>query len=84
MGMAEGLVDISPLTKNVVDGTAEIIEEYRAKIMSGEFDVFDATGVFADGIYDNEGNLQIAPGVRYDVPEITSIMWYLNTITVDN
>ncbi|MCL2810652.1 MAG: BMP family ABC transporter substrate-binding protein [Clostridia bacterium] len=84
MGMAEGLVGISPLSKNVVDGTAEIIEEYRAMIMSGEFDVFDANGVFADGIFDNEGNPQIAPGARYDVPEITSIMWYLNSITVDN
>ena len=84
MGMAEGLVGISPLSKNVVDGTAEIIEAYRALIMSGEFDVFDATGVFADGIYDNEGNLVIEPGARYDVPQITSMMWYLDTITVDN
>jgi len=84
MGMAEGLVDISPLSKNVVDGTAEIIEAYRAKILAGEFDVFDASDVFAEGIYDNEGNLQIAPGERYDVPQITSMMWYLDTITVDN
>jgi len=84
MGMAEGLVDISPLSKNVAAGTAEIVEEYRAKILAGAFDVFDASDVFAEGIYDNEGNLVIAPGERYDVPQVTSMMWYLDTITVDN
>ena len=84
MGMAEGLVDISPLSKNVAEGTAELIEAYYAKIMAGEFDVFDASDAFADGIYDNEGALQIEPGQRYDIPQITSMMWYLDTITVDN
>jgi len=84
MGMAEGLVDISPLSKNVAEGTAEIIEEYRAKILAGEFDVFDASDVFAEGIYDNQGTLVIAPGVRYGIPEITSMEWYLDTVTVDN
>ena len=76
MGMVEGLVDISPLSKNVAEGTAEKIEEYRAKILAGEFDVF------AEGIYDNQGNQVIAAGQRYDIPEITTIDWLLDSVSV--
>ena len=48
--MADGLVDISPLSKNCAEGTAEAIEAAREKIVSGEFDVFEGP------LYDNEGN----------------------------
>lgn len=40
LGLKEGLVDISPLSKNVAPGTAEKIEIARARILSGEWDVF--------------------------------------------
>jgi basic membrane protein A len=39
-GLKEDMVDISPLSKNVAEGTAEKIEEAREKIVSGEWDVF--------------------------------------------
>lgn len=51
MNMKDGLVDISPLTKNVAEGTADAIAAAREKIVSGEWDVFDGP------LYDNQGNL---------------------------
>jgi basic membrane protein A len=78
MGMKEGLVDISPLSKNVAEGTAEVIEEYRAKILSGEFDVFEGE------IKDNKGNVVVPAGERLDIPQITTIDWLLDTVTETN
>lgn len=49
--MVDGTVALSPLTKNVAEGTAEKVEEVQQKIMDGSWDVF--TGE----IYDNQGNL---------------------------
>ncbi len=80
MGMQEGLVDISPLSANVAEGTAEIIEKYRAMILDGSFDVFDGTDVFAEGIKDNKGNVVVEPGARLDIPAITSIMWFADNV----
>ncbi len=82
MGMKEGLVDISPLSKNVAEGTAEKIEAYRAKILDGSFDVFDASDVFAEGIKDNTGKVVVEPGARLDVPQITTIDWLLDNVSI--
>ena len=75
-GLPEGLVDLSPLSKNVADGTAEIIAEYRAKIMDGSFDVFDGE------IKDNQGNVRVEAGARLTDAEITSIDWLVEGVTV--
>lgn len=75
-GMAEGLVDISPLSKNCAEGTQEAIDEWRGKILSGEFDVFEGE------IKDNQGNVVVSQGQRLTVAEITSIGWLYETITV--
>ncbi|MDR3050951.1 MAG: BMP family ABC transporter substrate-binding protein [Oscillospiraceae bacterium] len=77
MGMAEGLVDISPLSENAAPGTAEVVTEYRAKILAGEFDVFEGE------IKDNEGNVVVPAGTKLDVAAITSIAWLLDNVTVD-
>jgi basic membrane protein A len=65
LGMKEGMVDISPLSKNVAEGTAKKIEEARAKILSGEWDVF--TGP----IYNNAGELVVADGESLSDQDIT-------------
>ncbi len=77
MDMADGLVDISPLTKNVAEGTVEAIEAARAKIMSREFDVFHGP------IYDNEGTLRVKEGEQLDRAYIAgSIDWLVKGIEV--
>ena len=50
LDMSDGLVDLSPLSENCAGGTAEAIEAARAKILSGEFDVFNQE------LWDNQGN----------------------------
>ena len=65
LGLAENMVDISPLSKNVAEGTAEAVEAARAKILSGEWDVF--TGP----IYNNAGELVVAEGVALEDSDIT-------------
>ena len=71
-GLAEGFVDVSPLSDNCAAGTAEAIEAVRALIVSGEWDVFSGTKlvVSADGtvaqeaaaLVDNAGNEIVAAG----------------------
>lgn len=53
LGIKEGMIDLSPLSANVAEGTAEKIEEAKARIVSGEWDVF--TGP----IYNNAGELVV-------------------------
>ncbi len=65
LGLKENMVDISPLSKNVAEGTEEKIEAARALIVSGEWDVF--TGP----IYSNTGELVVADGVRLEDKDIT-------------
>ena len=65
LGIKEGMIDISPRSKNVAEGTAEKIEEARAKIVSGEWDVF--TGP----IYNNLGELVVEEGAALSDSDIT-------------
>ncbi|NLW21145.1 MAG: BMP family ABC transporter substrate-binding protein [Clostridiales bacterium] len=65
LGLQEGMVDLSPLSDNVAEGTAEKIEEARARILSGEWDVF--TGP----IYSNTGELVVAEGEALADQDIT-------------
>ena len=71
-GLKEKFVDVSPLSDNCVDGTAEAIENVRAMIVNGEWDVFSGVKlhIAADGtvttenaaLVDNAGNEIVAAG----------------------
>ena len=71
-GLAEGFVDVSPLSENVAAGTAEAVEAVKALIISGEWDVFSGVKleIAADGtvtqveapLVDNAGNEIVAAG----------------------
>ena len=76
MGMSEGMVDMSPLTKNVAEGTAEAVEAARASILDGSF------GVFVGPIYDNEGTLRVEEGQTLTPEEILAIDWFVEGITI--
>ena len=74
-GLNEGLVDIAPLADFCAEGTAEKIAEERARIESGEWDVF--TGP----IETNTGDIIDPDGKGLDEETITSgINWYLKNI----
>jgi len=77
-GLADGVCDISPLNEAIVaEGTAEKIEEARALIISGTWDVF--TGPLED----NTGAVVVAEGVTFKEPaSAPSINFILKGITV--
>lgn len=73
--MAEGLITLAPLSDLCAEGTKEKIEEMKAKIVSGEWDVF--TGV----IETNDGKTVGEEGKSLDDKTITSgINWYFKTV----
>ena len=70
-GLAEGFVDVSPLSDNCAAGTAEVIEAVRELIVSGKWDVFSGVKLqIVDGtvtevesaLMDNAGNEIVAAG----------------------
>jgi basic membrane protein A len=77
-GMAEGLINISPLSDLCAPGTKEKVAEAEAKIKSGEWDVF--TGV----IETNDGKTIGEEGKSLDDNSITSkINWYFKNVVED-
>ena len=76
-GMAEGLVDVAPLSDLCADGTKEAIDEAKEKIVSGDWDVF--YGV----IETNDGSTVGEEGKSLSDADITGKMnWYFKNITV--
>ena len=82
-GLKEGFVDVSPLSENCAEGTADIIAAVKALMVNGEWDVFSGVKleIAADGtinkveapLMDNAGNE--VPAVDDSV--ITGTMNYL-------
>jgi len=86
-GLAEGFVDVSPLSDNCAAGTAEAVAAVKELIISGEWDVFSGVKleIAADGTYtmvdaalvDNAGNeIVAAGGASVDDGVITGTMNY--------
>ena len=71
-GLAEGFVDVSPLSENCAEGTEAAVKAVKELIISGEWDVFSGVKltVAADGtitktdaaLMDNAGNEIVAAG----------------------
>ncbi len=76
-GMAEGLVEITPLADFCVEGTQEKVDEAMAKILSGTCNVFD--GVMET----NDGSTVGTEGGTLDDSTITGdIHWYFKNVVV--
>ena len=76
-GMQEGLVQITDLADFCVDGTKEKVDEAKAKILSGESNVFD--GVMET----NTGETVGEEGKTLDDATITGgINWYYKNVEV--
>lgn len=77
-GVETGLVSLAPLTDNVKPGIAETIENERARLQSGTFDVFYGP------IEDNEGNMRIAEGESMsDDAMLNEFDWYVKGVVLD-
>lgn len=76
-GMEEGIVAITDLADFCVEGTKEKVDEMKAKILSGEFGVFDGL------IETNDGSTVGSEGKTLDDSTITGgINWYYKNVKV--
>lgn len=76
-GMAEGLVDITPLADFCAEGTQEKVDEAKTRILSGSFNVFDGE------METNTGEIIGAAGSTLDDATITGgINWYYKNVEV--
>ncbi|MDD6811545.1 MAG: BMP family ABC transporter substrate-binding protein [Lachnospiraceae bacterium] len=77
-GVETGIVDLAPLTENVKPGIAQKVEEARARLMSGTFDVFYGP------VVDNEGNLRVKEGESMtDATMLNDFFWYVEGVVID-
>ncbi|OKP97301.1 BMP family ABC transporter substrate-binding protein [Paenibacillus sp. P46E] len=67
--MADGMIDIAPFGSKVPDDVKKLVEDAKAKIISGELDVF--TGP----ITDNQGKIQVQEGQKLTLEEVLSMNW---------
>ncbi|MDE6663454.1 MAG: BMP family ABC transporter substrate-binding protein, partial [Lachnospiraceae bacterium] len=76
-GMTENLLGLTELADFCAEGTQEKVDEAKAKILSGEFGVFDGV------IETNTGDTVGEEGKTLDDATITGgINWYFKTVTV--
>lgn len=75
-GMDDGLIDISPLSNNIAEGTVEAIDAAKQRILDG-FKVFEGE------LTDNQGNQVCAEGEFISDADITGAMnWYYKNVVV--
>ena len=76
-GMADGLVDIAPLSDLCADGTQEAVDAARKQIIDEGFNVFDGV------IETNDGSTVGAEGSTLSDADITGNMtWYFKNVVV--
>ena len=76
-GSETGLVNLSPLTDNVKDGIAEVVEEKRDMLDEGTIDVFYGP------VIDTDGNLRIGEGENMpDNAMLNAFDWYVEGVSI--
>lgn len=73
-GLAEGTVDLAPLTDNAPKKAQAPVDEAKAKILDGSLYIFEGP------LYDQEGNLKVEDGVKMTDEEMLSMMWFVKGV----
>ncbi len=73
-GMVDGTVVISPYNAAVPADVVAEADKIKAGYMDGSFDIF--TGP----IYDQDGNLKVADGVKMTLGELATIDWFVKGV----
>jgi simple sugar transport system substrate-binding protein len=73
-GMVDGTVVISPYSAAVPADVAAAADAVKAGYMDGSFDIF--TGP----IYDTEGKLRVADGVKLTLGELAVMDWFVKGV----
>lgn len=73
-GMAEGILDLAPIADFVPQEVKDLVEAEKARILSGEFDVFEGP------INDNTGTLRVLAGETMSDEEKLSFDWLVEGV----
>ncbi|HIC87814.1 MAG TPA: BMP family ABC transporter substrate-binding protein, partial [Anaerolineae bacterium] len=73
-GMKDGIVDLAPLSPKVPDDVKALVEEYKQKILSGEWDVF------CGPIKGQGGKLAVPSGKCMSDAEMLSMDWFVDGV----
>jgi basic membrane protein A len=73
-GMKDGIVDLAPLSPQVPDDVKALVEEWKQKILSGEWDVFNGP------IKGQGGVLSIPEGVTMTDEEMLAMDWFVDGV----
>ncbi len=77
-GVESGMVSLAPLTDNVKDGVADVVQQEMERLNSGTFDVFYGP------IKDNTGKLRVADGESMtDNTMLNAFDWYVEGVIND-
>ena len=73
-GMKDGIVDLAPLSPQVPDDVKALVEGWKQKILSGEWDVF------AGPIKGQDGNVKVADSQKMTDGEMLSMSWFVEGV----
>ena len=73
-GMSEGIISLAPMAESVPQDVKDLVEQEQARIMSGEFDVFEGP------ISDNTGTLRVPEGETMSDEEKLSFNWLVEGV----
>ncbi len=72
--MTDGMIDIAPFGNKVPDDVKKLVEDAKAKIISGDLDVF--TGPISD----NAGNVKVQEGQKLTLEEVLAMNWLVKGV----
>ncbi|AOZ93161.1 BMP family ABC transporter substrate-binding protein [Paenibacillus crassostreae] len=72
--MADGMVELAPFGNKVPEDVKALVEEAKAKIISGELEVF--TGPLTD----NQGTVQVSEGQAMTLEEVLGMNWLIKGV----
>lgn len=72
--MADGMVELAPLGNKVPEDVKKLVEDAKAKIISGGLDIF--TGPISD----NKGNVTVKDGQKLTLEEVLGMNWLVKGV----
>jgi basic membrane protein A len=73
-GMDDGIVALAEFSPNVPDDVAALVDEYKAQILGGEWDVF------CGPVKGQNGELSVADGVCMSDDEMLNMSWFVEGV----
>ena len=74
-GLKEGIVKVSPVSKNATKGAQKIVDKYKQKIINGSFNIFGHRT-----IKDQTGNIRVTKSTKLSDKQLLSQQWFVSNV----